>query len=140
MIDKGSYLLLLRLASAKRITATKKEWQLEKGLYVYVGSAMGSLTGRIRRYLTDDVQKLFWHIDYLRDEAEVVMVFLLPSKRKIEETLSHFVSRFGVAIPGFGSSDCSTEGNLYRIYKEQSGELVQSLIEKWRGEYDWFSD
>lgn len=122
------------------VKASKKEWRLEAGIYVYVGSAMGGLTGRVKRHLTSGDKKLYWHIDYLRERAEIIMAVLLPSRRKMEEELSELIGSKGEVINGFGSSDCKTKGNLYRIEEIHLEGLMKELIKGWRGEYDWFFD
>ena len=67
LADRGSYLLILRLDAKTRVqVGALGDTDFSRGYYVYVGSAMKSLTGRIEGIsrLRNNFHR---HIDYLRD-------------------------------------------------------------------------
>ena len=111
---KGCYCLIISLEKDKTIKIGKKlgNIQFKQGKYVYVGSAMNSLFGRIRRHLSDE-KKLHWHVDYLLKHAEITDVIYNESRKKIECKLSHYLSNTTEGITGFGCSDCECESHLY---------------------------
>ena len=111
---KGCYCLIINLNDKKTINIGKKLGKItfEKGYYVYVGSAMNSLNNRIKRHLSDE-KKLHWHVDYLLENAEITDVIYNKSTRKIECSLSQYISTKSSGIKGFGCSDCDCESHLY---------------------------
>lgn len=105
--------MILELEDTVVHTAGSK-WELSAGYYVYVGSAMGTLTGRLKRHL-ESKDTTHWHIDHLRPENNMVAAILIPSGRRIEEQLSNFLSSVAEPVRGFGCSDCNAQSNLYRV-------------------------
>lgn len=86
----------------------------ERGLYVYVGSAMNSLESRLRRHFSSP-DNLHWHIDYFSRVAEPVYWIAFPLDSSFECVLSECASDAGEAVSGFGSSDCDCDSHLYRL-------------------------
>jgi len=107
---KGSYILVIELLKKRKIY----KWDLKKGLYAYVGSAMNNMEKRIERHLSRKKKK-HWHIDYLLEHAKVKYVFMISSGEKIEEEISKKLSREFSGPKGFGCSDLKVETNLYYI-------------------------
>jgi len=109
----GSYMLLIHLSRDKKINVGKLgSIFFKKGMYLYVGSAMTSLCGRIN-YHHKKMKKPHWHIDYLLNEARILGAFLFPSDRKIECLIaSHLTEKF-LYMPRFGSSDCRCKSHLF---------------------------
>jgi sugar fermentation stimulation protein A len=132
--DRGSYLLVLRLSQDKKINVGKLgSIVFKKGFYVYVGSAMVSLTARIERH--QRLRKNFhWHIDSLRDVSEVVGVFSIRSSDRLECELAHAMS--GIAewtVQGFGSSDCTCPTHLFGFKNDPASLTVfQRLLQYFR--------
>jgi Uri superfamily endonuclease len=63
-ILKGSYVLLIELEQDSNIkVGALGKIHFSKGHYVYVGSAMNGIEGRVRRHLRDE-KKTRWHVDY----------------------------------------------------------------------------
>lgn len=87
-----------------------------KGLYAYVGSAQKGLEKRVERHLRK-TKKNFWHIDYLLDDdaVRVVKVFYKEAEKSEECRIAGKLSEKGVAVKGFGCSDCSCVSHLFRI-------------------------
>ncbi|MFN4223307.1 MAG: GIY-YIG nuclease family protein [Fervidobacterium nodosum] len=107
---KGSYILVLELSEDRKIY----KWDLKRGLYVYVGSAMNNMEKRIQRHLSSK-KKFHWHIDYLLEHATVKYIFMISSNKKIEEEISKQFSKEFSGPKGFGSTDLDVETNLYYI-------------------------
>ncbi len=131
-MNKGSYLLFMEVADKIKVNSKKSQWIIKPGLYVYVGSAMATLTGRVKRHLTEK-KKNHWHIDFLTSRAKIFLTLLLPSRTKDEKVVSQLVSKYGTPVKGFGSTDCKgLNSNLYRIQNEHAVEIFKTLFSKWR--------
>lgn len=127
-IMKGCYCLVISLDDEKTIEIGKKLGKItfKKGHYVYVGSAMNSLTERVSRHLSDE-KKLHWHIDYLLENAQITDVIYNESDKKIECELSQFLAGKNSGIMGFGCSDCNCESHLYHFKnRKEAIENVES--------------
>lgn len=93
---------------------------LEKGGYVYVGSALNSMEPRLLRHIRKsmgNVGKLHWHIDYLliNRAVRIANIFIKETLEKEECSLAEHVGLHGVSVSGFGSSDCRCEGHLFSV-------------------------
>lgn len=112
--DRGSYLLVLRVARARRLEIGGLGSHLfPAGYYVYVGSAMRALTARVARHLRRRKTR-HWHIDYLRQAASQVEALPVRSSLRLECDLAAAVA--GLLEPGpagFGCSDCSCPVHLF---------------------------
>ena len=106
---KGSYALVLQLSDQCEITVGKLgTFPFAAGYYVYFGSALNSLEGRLQRHLRPD-KKLHWHIDYLFRAASIVQVWWTQNENRQECVWTQLALRhMDVMAPilGFGSSDC----------------------------------
>ncbi|MBB6063365.1 Uri superfamily endonuclease [Thermosipho japonicus] len=121
---KGCYLLLIELPMDIEI----KKWNLKKGTYVYVGSAMNNLEKRVSRHLSKS-KKLHWHIDYLLDKSSVKSVIMVSSNTKCEEKISLYMSQFFTGPKGFGSSDLKVQTNLYYIDNfDKFSKIVSNIL------------
>ncbi|WP_407454856.1 GIY-YIG nuclease family protein [Methanobrevibacter sp.] len=111
---KGCYCLIININDEKTIKIGKKlgKTTFKKGYYVYVGSAMNSLSARINRHLSNE-KKLHWHVDYLLKNANITDVIYNESNLKIECELSQYLAAKTNGIKDFGSSDCECESHLY---------------------------
>ncbi|MBW2029695.1 MAG: GIY-YIG nuclease family protein [Deltaproteobacteria bacterium] len=93
--------------------------ELQKGYYVYLGSAFGpgGLRARVTRHLSGPRIK-HWHIDYLSGIVTPCEVWYTPDTIRREHHWAGVMARCqGVSIPlrGFGSSDCHCEAHLCRF-------------------------
>ncbi len=111
-MNSGTYVLVIKLESSVPIERPKA-MVLEEGIYVYVGSAKRGLLSRLRRHLSKG-KKIHWHIDQLTEKATPVFFAALLG-RKLEQELSDFLEERFQVIEGFGSSDLSSKGNLFRV-------------------------
>ncbi|OAA31275.1 hypothetical protein AT15_07200 [Kosmotoga arenicorallina S304] len=127
-MDKGSYVLLIRVAKEAEVKTRGRSFNILPGYYCYIGSAFNSLSERVKRHLKKS-KKRFWHIDYLLDIGEVLSVLLLPSSVKSEVKISSLFQKFGEAVDGFGASDCQISSNLYKISEEDYFRAIKSVHE-----------
>jgi len=105
---KGVYSLILGVESDEglKIGSLGSQW-VEKGYYVYIGSAKGpgGVRARLCRHIHGCGSK-HWHIDYLRDIAKPI-AFTYCCREKVSESWLYeiFAVRLQPYIKGFGSSD-----------------------------------
>lgn len=114
---KGSYILVIDLAKSVSLEVGRLgTCQVPAGLYLYCGSAMNGLEGRIRRHLRQ-TRKLHWHIDYLTSAAKVTEVWWLVSEERWECRWAEAIAGMGgeIVARGFGSSDCRCSTHLLRL-------------------------
>ncbi|BDZ67742.1 GIY-YIG nuclease family protein [Methanobacterium ferruginis] len=124
ILRKGTYCLLINLKTNQLIQIGRKgKINFNKGCYVYVGSAMNSLEGRIRRHLRKD-KKMHWHVDYLLDNpsSHIVQVFFSDDGVKHECDLATYIAGEGTGIQGFGCSDCKCHSHLIYFSKIDEAE------------------
>lgn len=92
----------------------------QKGNYVYVGSAMKGLAGRISRHLRRE-KKFHWHIDYILSEARITGIYIFPNAAKQDECrLAKKIEEIADQMPveKFGSSDCRCKTHLFFFKKD----------------------
>ena len=115
MSDGGTYALVIVLGIGVRLQAGKLGiHSLLPGYYVYIGSALGGLSGRLTRHLRLE-KKLHWHIDYLLQEAMVAQIWYAFGQLRLECTWNAIVRGLPGAIssiPRFGTSDCRCASHL----------------------------
>ncbi len=112
---KGTYCLLINLKHDSRITIGKLgKLDFKKGEYVYVGSALNSLEGRVKRHLSTE-KKLHWHVDYLlaHKNSEITDVIYALNNDKMECKVAREIAEEGVGINNFGCSDCKCHSHLF---------------------------
>lgn len=118
----GSYALVLRLPSRRKITVGKLGTvAFPRGYYIYFGSALGGLKARTSRHLRHD-KKLHWHADYLSAEVPWTQVWQLADGQRWECVWADQATDIASAThgvthpaPGFGSSDCKCLTHLVRV-------------------------
>ena len=117
--EPGTYILVLKVKTPQKIEIGKiGQYKLEKGHYIYIGSAHGpgGVKSRVGRHLKSH-KTMHWHIDYLRNSAAVVYILISYSKKKKEckwaSKLSTFPYLLTRPIKGFGSSDCVCPSHLF---------------------------
>jgi sugar fermentation stimulation protein A len=112
--DRGSYLLLIRLQRKSAIKAGRlPECVLPAGYYLYVGSAMRSLSSRLARHRRRE-KKIHWHIDHLTARASHILPLAIRSSERQECAIAEALS--SIMQPGqreFGSSDCGCPTHLF---------------------------
>jgi Uri superfamily endonuclease len=115
MRDSGTYALVITLEAGLRLRIGKLGiYNLPPGYYVYVGSALGGLSSRLRRHLRSE-KRLHWHVDYLLQQAIVVQILYAMGPERLECKWNATIQNLPGAkpsIPGFGSSDCRCSSHL----------------------------
>ncbi|APV44736.1 Uri superfamily endonuclease [Dehalogenimonas formicexedens] len=111
MAVKGVYILLVELPKDSEINTLRRKFNLPKGFYLYVGSAMNNLETRIARHLSPN-KKRHWHIDYLLDVSRIMAVFRAQTGSRMECELAGRLDDLK-SIRGFGCSDCRCRSHLF---------------------------
>lgn len=115
MDNAGTYALVILSEDRLRLPIGKVgTHDFSPGYYIYVGSALRGLNGRLKRHLMAD-KLLHWHIDYLLLRATVIQIWYSLSKDRLECAWNAILAELPGAtplIPGFGSSDCRCQTHL----------------------------
>jgi len=121
--DTGCYVLVVCVELPCWIKAGKlSEREFEKGLYLYIGRAKRNLRGRLARHLRAE-KKLFWHIDYLLQQAFIEKIWCRLAyfdECRIFSSILKVCGKTCLAIPGFGASDCRCPSHLIQYSGERS--------------------
>lgn len=114
-------------ADEKIVIGQKGKINFYKGYYVYIGSAMNSLEGRIQRHLSKD-KKLHWHVDYLLDNPQSLIneVYFSDDGVKHECELAKSIAENGKEVQGFGCSDCKCNSHLIYFLNIDDAEYAVS--------------
>lgn len=128
--DRGSYILTgyLKEDTCIPIGSLGKQCFL-RGFYLYVGSAMQSLSCRIRRHLRKD-KKRHWHVDFLSPFLEDLRVLPIRSSERLECAIARELGNIAQEIPFFGVSDCSCKSHLFYLPRPplQNEAFVEMLL------------
>ena len=109
-----TYVLAIEKTGSSRVRMRKETIYMEKGFYLYVGSAKRGLEKRLARHVKKRKNR-FWHIDYItcRRDTAVRDIYLSPYPEC--ETLST-VSALGTLFGrGLGSSDCRCQSHFVKL-------------------------
>lgn len=107
-----------------------------KGLYVYIGSALGktstSLEHRLKRHLSP-AKKNFWHIDFFLNfnNVKIIKIIRAHTSEKKECTLASHLSQVisaKILIPHFGASDCKRNCGSHLFYFTIEKEKLINLL------------
>ena len=112
--DGGDYTFILHLPETKDIViGSKGSFHFPAGYYVYTGSARKNLAARLARH-SRKRKKMHWHIDYLRQEADVVAALPIRTADDLEHDLAQAVGAVSDwSIDGFGCTDCTCPSHLF---------------------------
>lgn len=113
----GTYILVLQGRQHAEIEIGR--WGrlcLEPGYFLYIGSAFGpgGIRARVSRHYRSEKTKR-WHIDYLREFAEPVIVWFSHDPERLEHRWAQAIAQMPGMVPvnGFGSSDCRCRSHLF---------------------------
>ena len=118
MSETGNYILLLHLPTDEILTIGKLgTFDFPAGWYAYAGSAFGpgGLVGRLKHHL-QPVDRPHWHIDYLRQVAQLKEIWLSPDAESRERDwvdLMLAIPGATTLVEGFGASDSDRETHLF---------------------------
>ena len=115
----GTYALVLRVKVPIELQVGHLGGiHFESPFYLYFGSAFGpgGLAARIKHHL-HSAPRAHWHIDYLRQVAEVLNIWHTYDTARLECTWVNAASALrGVSpVPRFGSSDCGCRSHLLAV-------------------------
>ena len=130
MTDGGLYALVLRLDEPEEITVGKLgRVMFPSGYYIYVGRARKGLYGRVARHRRK-YKRLRWHIDYLRERADLVGVEVMFGKDGECELARRIAELPGAEEPveGFGSSDCGCRTHLFHFEELPWNDLGRFIL------------
>ena len=114
----GTYGLLLVVAQRHDLTVGRLGMlAVQPGFYWYVGSAFGpgGLRARVGRHVRRG-KSLHWHVDYLREVAELTAVTLTTDPTPREHLWANVAQQsdlFTTPFPRFGASDCRCPAHLF---------------------------
>jgi Uri superfamily endonuclease len=118
---RGVYTLIICSTEPCKVLAGRRHSvALERGLYLYTGSALGrgstSLEGRIGRHLSRE-KRDFWHIDRIlsSESVHVISVILAKTTTRSECKVNTELlkdSGISVLVRGIGASDCRCKSHF----------------------------
>lgn len=124
---KGSYVLLIKVELLQNIKVGRLGIiDFRHGFYAYVGSSLNNLEKRIERHFRTK-KRIFWHIDYLLEKAEILNVFQVESPQKLECAIAKKLLKQLQSVPNFGSSDCRCRSHLF--YHEDKKVLKDLILD-----------
>ena len=119
----GTYALVMRLEAAAEVAVGRlAPAAFPAGWYIYVGSALGGLRGRLARHLRPSKRR-HWHIDYLTPPAEIIEIWCATSPERLECGWARALCSLPAAEPHparFGCSDCRCATHLV-FFRERPG-------------------
>ena len=128
----GTYILLIKVPHQTDVKiGRRRQTTLNKGLYGYVGSALGpgGLVARLRHHATPR-QRKHWHSDYLWAHAQLIGVLLHEGTERLECQWAAWVAhRANECVVGFGASDCRCRGHLFHLGAMSMKETLIELAE-----------
>lgn len=118
--DTGSYALVFFCPVPVEVsTGRLGKLMLERGYYVYCGSAFGPGGVKAR---TDHHRRLskrpHWHLDYLRPHLDLREIwYTFDNSNREHQWAANLASLRGASLPfpGFGACDCSCVSHLIRL-------------------------
>jgi sugar fermentation stimulation protein A len=112
--DRGVYLLVVRIDQETEIEpGALGKLCLQKGHYVYVGSAMAGLAARTARHRRGRKRR-HWHVDWLTAVASEVTALPIRTPHRLECELAEAVATVASGrIDGFGCTDCRCRAHLF---------------------------
>ena len=136
-MTQGVYALIIKNGKEQQISIGKLgTFFFYKGLYSYIGSALGktatNIENRLKRHLSI-TKKLFWHIDFFlnSEKVEITTIIYASTAEKKECRLNSSILKIETAnipIPGFGSSDCTEKCGSHLIYfRLDESALIKSV-------------
>lgn len=128
----GTYVLLMRIEGACTVSVGGLgPLRFEAGYYAYVGSALHGLQARLSRHRRH-TKRLRWHIDYLRQVAPIIEMWVHTGPERIECAWARtLATRTGLAPYNapFGASDCACPTHLFYSRSHPSFQALRTALE-----------
>jgi len=113
-LGPGAYCVLFELDRDMTIrTGRLGRVDYQSGVYAYVGSAMKGISSRMPHHVRPPVRP-HWHIDYVRPKGRPVAIVAAESDTRVECPIARYLADAFDVAKGFGASDCSCSGHLFR--------------------------
>jgi len=120
------YLLFFRLGHRCVVRVRGgREFKLEPGSYVYVGSAKGTLRARLIRHFGPKT-RYFWNVDYLTGRVRPITVLVLTGHYE-EKMVAMRLSRCLGYIEGFGNADDKKSPSHLFFVRAGLGEALDAV-------------
>ncbi|RLG85548.1 MAG: GIY-YIG nuclease family protein [Thermoprotei archaeon] len=129
LLEPGIYVLLVKLNRdfTDKIGSLGLV-KLNRGLYLYIGSAKRGLLSRLKRYCLRDIKNIHWHIDYLVKYGEVLGAYIILGKDITESYIANIFSKIlKPAINRFGATDTKDITHLFNYHEEKLKYLMDKL-------------
>ena len=130
-MQPGTYILVLKLEHPLRLRiGALGKFEFPAGYYLYIGSALNGLERRLERHLRRE-KRLHWHIDYLREHAEVIEIWYSVSAQRLEcrwAAVARTLPGARLPVPRFGASDCGCPAHLVYFPTLPDRERFQTQI------------
>ncbi len=115
--EPGTYVLILQSRLSAQLQIGRwGQIDIDKGYYIYVGSAFGpgGVRARVLRHCRKK-KKHHWHIDYLSVVLNPWCAWYSHDKNRLEHLWADvFVDMPDmISIPGFGCTDCKCSSHLF---------------------------
>jgi len=140
---KGLYCLEIYNSKLQTVkVGEKNKISFNEGYYFYIGSALNGIESRVSRHLRND-KKLFWHIDYLLTNKNVIIkkiyyliiedsvTYTKKKNLKKECKVAKSINALTYPINHFGCSDCSCESHLFFDMNNKIRDIEDLLIKKY---------
>jgi Uri superfamily endonuclease len=89
-LGPGAYGVLFKLDRDFTLATSRLgEIFYPRGWYVYVGSAMGGISGRLKHHLGPHT-RIFWHIDYILPQGNLISVVVGETDQRVECQLDRY--------------------------------------------------
>ncbi len=117
---KGYYTLIMRIQSSTELYIGSLGRQaIDKGYYIYIGSAMGrgGIKQRVKRHLLKQKTKK-WHIDYITSLPHTKVLYVITictlEENKEEEISQKLSKKLIPYIKKFGATDKKSYTHLFK--------------------------
>lgn len=104
----GTYIIVFKVNDYINLIINKKEFIINKGYIIYIGSAGNGLNNRLKRHLIK-YKKLKWHIDYItiNKQVEPSLIFYKEGQYgiNIEDKLSNLFYLKFKKLDNLGATD-----------------------------------
>lgn len=114
----GTYVLVLESQRQDTLAIGRtKTLVLQKGFYLYVGSAFGpgGVQARVGHHMTPSANP-HWHIDYLKQAIPITRIWYAYHRIRREHQWADILQTFphaSIPLKKFGASDCDCEAHLF---------------------------
>ena len=131
----GTYALVLESRSEVELQVGRLGvLRLQKGFYIYAGSAFGpgGVKGRLAHH-RKVARRPHWHVDYLRAVTRLAEIwYTYDAARREHQWAAALAELAGATMPcpGFGSSDCACPTHLFFCTERPAKRSFRRLLRR----------